>query len=293
MKRMSRFMTGMALAAICAGAHAQFGGFSIPGFGNSGSGKKNIDLPSIVNNLSKATTEIDEPGEIRIGQEFAATLLGAKPLVADAKLQRYVNTLGRWLALQTERPDLPWVFGVLDDPGFNAFATPGGHIFVTSGLISQMRNESELAGVLAHEIAHVLKKHHLRAVQKNAGLALLGDFAGAANKSGNTQVQAAVMEFGRKLYASGLDQADEFEADRLGVVIAARAGYDAFGLPAVLQQLQTQSAQDGGFALMFKTHPAPGARIDLLSKMMADRFDTLSSTAGKPVNERIKEVGGK
>jgi beta-barrel assembly-enhancing protease len=137
-------------------------------------------------------------------------------LAADPALQRYVNVLGRWLALQTERPDLPWIFGVLDDAGFNAFATPGGHIFVTRGLVMRMRNEAELAGVLAHEIVHVLKKHHLKAVQKNAGFALAGDLLDAVGKGGNDRAKAAFLDIGRKLYASGLDQSDEFEADRMG-----------------------------------------------------------------------------
>jgi predicted Zn-dependent protease len=182
---------------------------------------------------------------------------------------------------------------LLADPGFNAFATRGGHIFVTQGLIDRRRNESELAGVLAHEIAHVLKKDHLRAVQKNAGLALLGDFAGAAKQGGNSQAQAALLNFGRKLYASGLDQGDEFEADCLGVVIAACAGYDAYGLPSVLQLLQAQSASDGGFALLFATRPAPDARIDSLGKAMEGRFDGMASYAGRAVPERVREFGGK
>ncbi len=290
MRRIGHFLVAAACALACAPALAQFG-FSLPGFGQSGVKSGNFDIGGMVGNLTKATSETSEADEIRIGQEFAATLLGAKPLVADARLQRYVNTLGRWLALQTERPDLPWTFGVLDDAGFNAFATPGGYVFVTKGLIAQMRNEAELAGVLAHEIGHVLKKHHLHAVQKNAGFALVGDLVSAADKGGNSDAKAAFLGIGRKLYASGLDQNDEFEADRLGVVIAARAGYDAYGLPAVLQMLGGQSAHDGNFALLFKTHPAPGERIDRLDTLMGNRFDAMSGSAGRPLDRRLKEFG--
>jgi predicted Zn-dependent protease len=276
MRRFSRWAIGTALAAFCLMASAQFGNFNI---GN------------IVSNLSKAAKGTDEAEEIRIGQEFAATLLGAKPLAADARLQRYVNTLGHWLAMQTERPDLPWTFGVLDDAGFNAFATPGGYIFVTRGLVERMRNEAELAGVLAHEIGHVLKKHHLQAVQKNSGFALVGDLVGGAAKGVNEQAKNFLINFSRKLYASGLDKGDEFEADRLGVVIAARAGYDAYGLPSVLQVLQSQSAEDANFSLLFKTHPAPGDRIDMLDKLMKSQFDSLPAFSGKPPAERLKEFG--
>ena len=119
-------------------------------------------------NVGKAVQEIDEPEEIAIGKDVASRLLGAAPLVADPALQRYVNSVGRWLAAQTERADLPWQFGVLETPHLNAFAVPGGTIFITRGLLAQMRNEAELAGVLGHEIVHVLRKHHLKAIQKGA-----------------------------------------------------------------------------------------------------------------------------
>lgn len=287
MRQLTRHLIAAALLTACATASAQLP-FSLPGFGKGDKGG-GLNIGSLVSNLTKATKETDEPEEIRIGQEFAATLLGAKPLAPDAALQRYVNALGRWLALQTERPDLPWTFGVLDDPGFNAFATPGGYIFVTNGLVQRMRSEAELAGVLAHEIAHVLKKHHLRAVQKNAGFALAGDFLSAAGKGGNSEARNALMNIGRKLYASGLDKDDEFEADRLGVVIAARAGYDAFGLPSVLQMLRAQNAGDGDFSLLFRTHPLPVVRIEMLDKLMKDRFDALPGGIGQPLHVRLAE----
>lgn len=291
MQAIYKTFAALLLAAASGVSSAQLP-FSLPGLDKLSNKLGNINLGNAVGNLTKAGRETDESEEIRIGQEFAATLLGAKPLAADPALQRYVNALGRWLALQTERPDLPWTFGVLDDPGFNAFAAPGGYVFVTRGLLARMRSEAELAGVLAHEIAHVLKKHHLRAVQKNAGMALLGDFLDAANKgSGSPHPEArnALMNVGRKLYTSGLDKEDEFEADRVGVVIAARAGYDVFGLPAVLQTLQAQNPADGEFSLLFKTHPAPSARIAMLEKLMRDRFDNLPGTAGQPPLFRLTE----
>lgn len=290
MRFMKQTVATLVLASACTSAAAQLP-FSLPGFGKGGDKGGGLNLNSvgnIVSNLGKATKETDEPEEIRIGQEFAATLLGAKPLADDPALQRYVNTLGRWLAMQTERPDLPWTFGVLDDPGFNAFATPGGYIFVTKGLVQRMRSEAELAGVLAHEIGHVLKKHHLRAVQKNAGFALVGDVLSATGK-GNTEARNALMNIGKKLYASGLDKEDEFEADRLGVVIAARAGYDAYGLPSVLQMLQRQNSGDGDFTLLFRTHPLPAVRVEMLERLMRDRLDAVAGTDGQPLNVRLSE----
>ncbi|MGZ3254765.1 MAG: M48 family metalloprotease, partial [Burkholderiaceae bacterium] len=188
-------------------------------------------------------------------------------------------------------PDLPWTFGVLNDAGFNAFATPGGYIFVTKGLVARMHSEAELAGVLAHEIGHVLRKHHLHAAQKAAGFSAVSDLFNAANNGGSEKAKEVIVNLTRKLYTSGLDKDDEFEADRMGVVIAARAGYDAYGLPAVLQALQAQSAQDADFALLFKTHPAPAARIDMLNKLMQNKFDGLQGSTGKPVKDRLSEFG--
>jgi len=198
---------------------------------------------------------------------MAARLLGAAPLLNNPGVQQYVNRVGRWLAAQTERPDLPWQFGVLDAPELNAFAVPGGTIFVTRGLLEHMKNEAELAGVLAHEIGHVLKKHHLKAIQKSAQAALAGEGANMLLKDRAPAVRDKLISAGTELYSRGLDKSDELEADRVGVVIAARGGYDAFGLPAVLQTLQGINPQDSGVALMFKTHPAPAERLDALDKL--------------------------
>ena len=113
-------------------------------------------LVDSVKNVGKASKEINQEEEIAIGRDLAATLVGAAPLVTDVRLQRYVNSVGRWVASQSERPDLPWQFGILDAPQLNAFAVPGGTILITRGLLERMRNEAELAGVLGHEITHVV-----------------------------------------------------------------------------------------------------------------------------------------
>lgn len=253
-------MRRAALAALvalsaAAPAHAQF----------------NFNLNRLLDvgkNVRQAAGGIDEKEEIELGRDMAARLLGAAPLVANEGLQRYVNNIGRWLASQTERPELPWRFGVLEAPQLNAFATPGGHIFITRGLVERMRNEAELAGVLAHEIAHVLKKHHLNAMQKSAQLELANTaITTFSRQDASARKRDKLLSAGSELFARGLDKSDELEADRLGVVIAARAGYDAYGLPAVLQTLQAMNPADSGLALMFKTHPAPAERLDALEKM--------------------------
>jgi predicted Zn-dependent protease len=259
----------LAAAALAGSAHAQF---RLP----------NLDINKMVDtvrNVGKAVRDIDEPEEIALGKDVASRLLGAAPLVADPGLQRYVNHVGRWLAAQSERPDLPWQFGVLDHGNVNAFAVPGGTIFITRGLLERMRNEAELAGVLGHEIVHVLRKHHLKAIQKGAQSALAGDAMSAALKDRAGAARDKLIAFGTEMYSRGLDKSDELEADRVGVVIAARAGYDAYGLPSVLQTLQAMNAQDSALALMFKTHPAPGERLDALSEKMLPVLDAYAGQA--------------
>lgn len=257
------------LLLVAAPAHAQFN-------------LRDLNINKMLDtakNVVKATSEIAEPEEISIGRDMSARLLGAAPLVNDPGLQRYVNNVGRWLASQTERPNLPWHFGVLDAPEVNAFAVPGGTVFVTKGLVQKMRSEAQLAGVLAHEISHVLRKHHLKAIQKGAQTSLAGEALQQALKEQSPMAREKLISLGGELYTRGLDKSDELEADRYGVVVAARGGYDSYGLPSVLQTLQAMSAQDSALAMMFKTHPSPAERLGALSDKMQPVLDTY---AGQP-----------
>lgn len=229
-------------------------------------------LFGIVKNSAEALKPIPEPKEIEIGRGLAATLVGAAPLVENDELQSYVNRVGRWIALQTERAQLPWRFGVLDTETINAFATPGGYVFVTMGLLQVTRSESELAGVLAHEIGHVLHKHHLRAIQKQAATKLAADVAGMVLSS-NQALFDQLTKIGMGLYARGLDREDEFESDRTGVVLAARAGYDPYGLPAHLATLESIHGEDSRVTLMTSTHPPMSDRIESLDEQMTGTLD--------------------
>jgi len=249
--------------------------------GVGGSQGQGINVSEVAGLLNQSMEQIDEPKEIEIGRQLASVLLGAKPLHPDMALQRYVNRLGRWISLQSTRPDLPWSFAVLDDPGFNAFATPGGFVFVTKGLIDQVTDESELAGILAHEIAHVVSKHHLRAIQKTAKAGLLSKVVASQLKNDLAGgISSQLLSLGKDLYSKGLDQDDELEADRNGVALSTRAGFDPYGLVAVLQMLRTTTPDNPLFALTFSTHPAPQARLDQIELAMGQRLDTF---AGKPV----------
>ena len=232
--------------------------------------------------VSEAMRDFTLQEEAALGQEMASNLLGAAPLYSDMSAQRYVNQVGQWVAAQGERPELSWRFAVLDDAEANAFAAPGGYVFITRGLLSTLRNEAELAGVLAHEIAHVLRKHQLAAIKKSMRTSLGTEFLSEkveqkALRTGNGQLTPWLRDLaglGTQLYVRGLDKDDEFEADRMAVVLAARAGYNPYGLPSVLQSLQTVNADHAGLTLLFKTHPPFNARLDALSAAMAQGFDS-------------------
>ncbi len=223
-------------------------------------------------NVADVLGKTPQEDEIAIGRQIAGNLLGAAPLVKDAGLQQYVNRVGRWVANQSERPDLPWHFGVIESTDVNAFAAPGGYVFVTRGLYALLQSEAELAGVLAHEVGHVISKHHLKILQKSR-LLDLGGQAIAKKVSNNDKVQKLIGS-GAEITARSLDQDAEFEADRIAVVLTARAGYDAFGLPGVLQQIGHHAAEDD-VAMLFKTHPHPDVRLQKLDGTMGDRFDSI------------------
>ncbi|PWT76562.1 MAG: peptidase M48, partial [Proteobacteria bacterium] len=212
------------LLAACAGGRS--GSFNV----------HNVDVGQLMENVKGTFHEVNETEEIQIGEGVSETLLGARPLENDLELQRYVNTVGLWVARQSERPNLPWHFGVNDSDTINAFATPGGNVIVTKGMVRVVRNESELAGVLGHEIAHVIQKHHLNAIRKNAAFGLVAQGLQIYSQgSRNESLVGALVGPTKELYAKGLDKSDEFEADRMGFVLAARAGYDPWGLPSALQ----------------------------------------------------------
>jgi len=248
-------------------------------------GKKVPSLTDLADLVKGTSTE----EEIAIGQEIAGRLLGAAPLVHDEKLQRYVNKIGKWLSLQSGRDDLEWYFGVLDSDDINAFAAPGGFIFLTKGLYKKLNSEAELAGVLGHEIGHVVKQHHLTIIKKSKAIDMGSSlFSQKLGKMKNEQAGQAVKNLigsGAEIMARGLDKDAEYQADRIGVVVATRAGYDSYGLPMVLQEIGHASLNDSSVALLFKTHPHPNARLTKLGETMGETFDKYSE--GKVVKDRF------
>ena len=198
--------------------------------------------------------EVSTDDEIEIGANLASGLLGAAPLVADPKLQYYVNDVGFWVAAQSKRADLPWRFGVIESNGINAFATPGGYIVLTLGLYQLLENEAQLAAVLAHEIAHVVRKHHLKALQKTMKRDLwTGLTVEALDDKKDRENMRKLVNSGLRLYTTGLDREYEFEADLRGVVLAARAGYDPYALLDVLTTIDSINPASAELTVLMNT----------------------------------------
>ena len=292
---MRKILWAAAILAVAVPAAAQFD------FGRAlDLGKKALDSGK---KLQEANREFSTEEEVALGEGITAGFLGAAPLHKDANLQRYVNRVGKWLALHSERADLPWSFGVTDTDTINAFAMPGGTIIVSHGLLRRLANESELAGVLAHEIAHVLKRHQLTAIQSSLKTGVLADIGreaageaiGRRGGSGLTQMgRQALANAGIDVLKNGvflrpLDRSMEHEADRMAVVIAARSGYDPYGLVAVLTMLGTQKG-DGSGVSVFDTHPSPSDRLAELEKFVPT---ALERYAGQGHNDaRFRQVVG-
>lgn len=256
----------------------------------AGTTQSNVPVNAAVNAETATAINWKNPSqeeEIALGREITGNLLGAAPLVKDAALQKYVNSVGRWVASQSERANLPWHFGVIDSEDINAFSAPGGYVVITKGLYRKLNNEAQLAGVLGHEIGHVVKKHQLKVIQKqqllSKGASLLTEKFAKDNKVANKAIGT-----GAEISARSLDKSAEYEADRLGISVATRAGYDAYGLVDVLQNLAQTSKNDGSVALLFKTHPMPEERLIALSDAVGSKLDNVK--AGKTLENRFYKL---
>ncbi len=221
---------------------------------------------------------ISESQEISIGRgevQNSAMQIGFYP---DSALTRYVAGIGQRMAVASERPHLPWEFHLLDDPMVNAFAAPGGFIFITRGILAYMNSEAELAGVIGHEIGHVTAKHSVAQMSTNmlGQVALIGG-AVIANDARVLEIGAPVLGIAQLKF--GRD--DERQSDGLGHRYSLRAGYDVREMPktfATLQRVSEASSGSSGNRLptLLSTHPDPGDRVAATQAWA----DTVSSYQG-------------
>ncbi len=254
-----------------------------------------IDLGSLIDlgsKLSKIVSDVTEEEEIETGGKLISGLLGAAPLVDDQALQQYVNDVGYWVASRCERPDLPWTFGVIDSDGINAFAAPGGYVVITRGLFNLLDNEAQLAGVLAHEISHVVQKHHLKALNKVMKREFMADLMVATTDDEKDRQKLDVLvNAGVQLYANGLDREFEYDADLRGVVLAARAGYDPYAFLDTLNTIDSINPDSAEMAVLLNTHPPTGERLIRLADSMDGRLDTYARGRKNPKRFRQVIVG--
>ncbi len=215
-----------------------------------------------------ATAALAQPSadEERVGEVAAARILGAASLLDAPAAQKYVNLVGATVAQRAEG-GYKWRFGLVKTDSVNAFATPGGFILVTTGLVKQLQSEDELAFVLAHEVGHVIKRHHYRVVQRQRlAEAAAKQLQAASGEAAN----AALSQASAQIYARGLDKSSEFEADRVGVELMTQVGYDPAASVGVLERLQLLKGDDPSAELLFSTHPSPADRLDTLLQSGVD-----------------------
>ncbi len=205
---------------------------------------------------------ISEGQEIQMGREADPEIVGSLGLVEDSAWQEYVQSLGEVMATQSERPNLPWTFRVVDDPVVNAFALPGGFIYVTRGILGHFSSEAELAGVLGHEIGHVTARHSVNQLSR-AQLAQVGLGVGTILAPDLAPfAQAAEAGLGLLLLSYGRDA--ERQADQLGLRYMTREGYDPREMAATFEMLADASgaSEDGRVPAFLSTHPNPLDRRD-------------------------------
>ena len=247
------------------------------------------DLADLGASLIGANRKIPREEEIQIGGNLISGLLGAAQLVDDPALQQYVNDVGYWVASTSKRADLPWLFGVLDSDGINAFAAPGGYIVITRGLYSLLENEAQLAAVLAHEISHVVSKHHLVALQKSMQNEFWSKLAVmSVEDSKDSDRLDKLVNAGVQLYATGLDRVYEYDADLGGVVLTARAGYDPYALLDVLTTIDSINPDSSNLTVMLNTHPATADRLVRLAARMDEKMEKYAS--GQINSERFLQT---
>ena len=236
---MSRFIIPFAIVLALGAACAT----------NPATGRRQISLMS-------------EAQEISIGQEQDLLVKKEMGLYNDPALQQYVSDIGMRLAKLSERPSLPWHFAVVDQPAVNAFALPGGYIYITRGILPFLDNEAELAGVLGHEIGHVTARHaaqqYTRSVGGQIGLVALGIFVPTARPFGDLASQGLGVLFLK--YGRG----DELQSDSLGAKYEAAGGWDPAGVPGMLStlgRLDEAAGEKKGVPNWLSTHPDPLSRV--------------------------------
>jgi beta-barrel assembly-enhancing protease len=236
--------------------------------------------------------------EIEMGAQYAQQINAQLPIVGDPEVNRYINVLGDSIARLTSRSDIPdWKFYVVDSKEVNAFAVPGGYIYVNRGLIERTQRMDQLAGVLGHEIGHVVRRHSIKQMQQQQGANVGVTLACVLTRICDSQAgQAAIQVGGTALFAK-FSRSDETEADEEGIKNVVRAGISPNGIPEMFQILLNERASNpSAVEGWFSTHPMEEDRIAntraLISQISPSvlRSLTLDSKAFQSFKARVRAL---
>lgn len=221
---------------------------------------------------------ISEQQEVALGQQEDQNVVKSMGLYDDPELQAYVEDLGMMLARSSERPQLPWSFKVVDDPLVNAFALPGGYIYITRGILAHMGSEAQLVSVLGHEIGHVTARHSANQISK-AQLANLGLGLGMA-VAPELSAAGSLLQAGTGLLFLKFSRDDERQADDLGLRYSALHDYDLYEATAIHETLRRVSTASGrgGVPGWASTHPESGNRIERIEENIQEMGDSGSGS---------------
>jgi predicted Zn-dependent protease len=205
---------------------------------------------------------ISQQQEVQMGVEYAQQINAQLPIVQDPELNRYINVLGDSIARLTSRRDLDWQFFIVDAKDVNAFAVPGGFVYVNRGLIERADQMDELAGVLGHEIGHVVRRHTVKQMEKAQGANVGVTLACILTSVCNSQVAGAAINLAGGAVFARFSRQDEAEADNEGFNNVVRAGISPVGMVTMFQKLLAErKARPAGVEAWFLTHPLEEDRI--------------------------------
>jgi len=259
--------------------------------GSSNADRKRITLAPIPGIYSEADVE----EEIIFGREMAAIILAEHPLSENEELLRYLNLVGQSILQQTNRPEIDFYFAVIESPEINAYAVPGGYVFITSSAFAMMQNEAELAGVLAHEIVHIMDRHIVKDLDIRADdesvTALLSKIVGSSAEAAIVVFDQAVDQALKLLFSDGLSIEDEYSADEQGLFLTALAGYDPAATYRFLERIEKVVETKQGE--MSGTHPSFGERITRIKKIIAQQgLSELGGASNESRFVRYSQTGG-
>jgi predicted Zn-dependent protease len=206
---------------------------------------------------------VSEERELALGEQIAFQINAQLPMVEDPAVNRYVTTLGRAIAARSDRPHLEYHFYIVDTPSMNAFALPGGHVYVNRGLVERTRTSSELAGVLAHEIAHVAARHGAKNLQRQLRTRSMAATMYHLILDRGPLLDQEALDLGGALWHASHSRRAEVEADRLAVGYLVESGVDPEGMLSLFDVLREEErrAGEGMQVGWFATHPGTARRI--------------------------------